>query len=201
MRLLHTITLCGLLLGAALTPARAATHFCDSFTSMTDPNWGNQDGAWTIAKRKYYATQPSNDPLTYTDLVSYQSLTDFTLKVTVKDVYDGGIWLRSKWNGAVNGVLLVVGGAYSNYTGLYWHIATNGSLSAPQNEVNIPGLQGSTAKIKVVVKGDTYAAYVNGAKTPATILTDSTYATGSAGLYDNSAAPKEIFGKFCISGK
>jgi hypothetical protein len=178
---------------------RAATHFCDGFKSKTDAAWGDQDGVWTIAKRSYYATAPSNAPLTYTDLVSYPALTKFTLSVTVSDVYDGGIWLRSKWNGAANGVLLVVGGAYSNYTGLYWHIVTNGVVSAPMNLATISGFRGSTATVKVVVKGKTYAAYVNGSASPATTLTDATYSTGSAGLYDNSAAPQEIFSKFCLS--
>ncbi len=184
----------------AATPSlRAATHFCDRFRSKADAAWGDQDGVWTIAKRSYYATAPSNAPLTYTDLVSYQALSNFTLSVTVNDVYDGGIWLRSNWNGAANGVLLVVGGAYSNYTGLYWHIVTNGVVSAPKNLANIAGLRGSTAKIKVVVKGKTYAAYVNGTASPATTLTDTTYSTGSAGLYDNSAAPEETFSTFCLS--
>jgi hypothetical protein len=181
--------------------AQAAALFCDGFKSHSDSAWGNQDGNWAIAKHKYYATEPSNDPLTYTDLVSYQSLTDFSIKVTVNEVYDGGIWLRSNWNGLANGVLLVVGGAASNYTGLYWHIVTNGTVSPPMNIVTLPGFGGSTAKIKVVVKGENYAVYVNGSRTAATTLTDPTYGSGSAGLYDNSAAPQETFGKFCISGR
>lgn len=106
-----------LALTAVVAPVRAATHFCDSFKSPTDPNWGNQDGAW-IAKRKCFATQASTDSLTYTDLVSYQSLSDFTLKATVNDVYNGGIWLHGKWTGVVNGVLLVVGGA----AGEFWKV-------------------------------------------------------------------------------
>jgi hypothetical protein len=194
----RAILLAATLLLAASAPLRAAPHFCDKFKTVNDPAWSNQDGAWAIAKHKYYATKPSNDPLTYTDLVNYPSLTDFTLTVTVNDVFDGGIWLRSNWNGASNGILLVVGGAASNYTGIYWHIVTNGQVSPPQGVVEVPGLEGSTAKIMVVVKGNTYAAYVNGGTTPTTMLTDSTYAAGSAGLYDNSSAPEETFGAFCV---
>jgi hypothetical protein len=181
----------------AATPALAGGTFCDKFVSKNDPAWGDQDGSWTIAKRRYYATMPDNNPLTYTDLTDYQSLTSFTLNVTVNDVYDGGIWLRSQYNGgAPNGVLLVVGGACSNYTGLYWHVVHDGSAGQCLNEVNVSGLEGSNAKIKIVAKGDTYTAYVNGAMV--TSLTDSTYTTGSAGLYDNSAAPAESFSHFCL---
>jgi hypothetical protein len=140
---------------------------------------------------------PDNNPLTYTDLAKYQSLKNFTLDVTVNDVYDGGIWLRSQYNaGAPNGVLLVIGGACGSYTGVYWHVVQNGSPGQCLNEVNVPGLEGSNAKIKVVAKGNTYKAYVNGAMV--TSLTDTTYTTGSAGLYDNSAAPQETFSHFCL---
>jgi hypothetical protein len=182
----------------AVTPALAAKTFCDGFKAKNDPAWGNQDGSWTIAGRKYYATAPDNNPLTYTDLVDYQSLKNFTVNVTVNNVYDGGIWLRSQSNAAApNGILLVVGGACSNYTGLYWHVVTNGVPGQCLNEVNVSGLEGSNARVKVVVKGDTYTAYIGGKKI--TSLTDSTYTAGSTGLYDNSAAPQETFSHYCLS--
>ncbi len=199
MKLFCLLPLAGALV-LAPPASRAATRFCDAFKSKTDPAWGNQSGAWTIAKKRYYATQPSNAPLTYTDLVSYQNFGKATVTVTVNDVYDGGVWLRSHWNGAANGILLVVGGAYSNYTGLYWHVVTNGVVGPAQNEVDVPGLKGSTVKLKIVVKGDTYSVFVNGSKTAASTLTDATYGSGSVGLYDNSAAPQESFGNFCVSG-
>ncbi len=181
----------------AVSPALAGGTFCDSFGNKNDPAWGDQAGSWTIAKHRYFATMPNNNPLTYTDLNNYQSLKNFTLNVTVNDVFDGGIWLHSQYNGgAPNGVLLVVGGACSNYTGLYWHVVHNGSAGQCLNEVNVSGLEGSNARIKVVVKGDTYTAYVNG--TMVTSLTDTTYQTGSAGLYDNSTAPQETFSHFCL---
>jgi hypothetical protein len=184
----------------SVAPALAGSTFCDKFANKNDPAWGDQDGSWTIAKHRYYATMPDNNPLTYTDLDDYQSLKTFTLDVTVNDVYDGGIWLRSQYNGgAPNGVLLVVGGACSNYTGLYWHVVQNGNPGQCLDEMNVSGLEGSNAKIRVVVKGDTYTAYVNGAMVKS--LTDTTYATGSAGLYDNSAAPEETFSDFCLKEK
>ena len=49
----------------AVTPALAGSTFCDKFVSKKDPAWGDQDGSWTIAKHRYYATMPNNDPLTY----------------------------------------------------------------------------------------------------------------------------------------
>jgi len=182
----------------AVTPALAAETFCDSFRTKNDPAWGDQGGSWTVAGRKYYATAPDNNPLTYTDLVNYQSLKNFTVNVTVNDVYDGGIWLRSQFNaGAPNGILLVVGGACSSYTGLYWHVVTNGDAGQCLNLANVSGLEGSKAKVKVVVKGDTYTAYVGGKEV--TSLTSSTYSAGSTGLYDNSGAPQETFSHYCLS--
>ncbi len=181
----------------SVVPASASSTFCDSFVSKHDPAWGDQDGTWTIAKHRYYATMPDNNPLTYTDLTDYQSLKNFTLNVTVNDVYDGGIWLRSQYNGgAPNGVLFVVGGACSNYSGVYFHVVHDGSPGQCLDEVNVPGLQGSNAKIKLVAKGHTYTAYVNGAMV--TSLTDTTYRTGSTGFYDNSTAPAETFSHFCL---
>lgn len=182
----------------ASPPALASSTFCDTFMNANDPAWGNQDGSWAIAHRKYYATKPNNNPLTYTDLVNYQALKNFTVGVTVNDVLDGGIWLRSQYNaGALNGVLLVVGGACSSDTGLYWHVVQSGNTGNCLNVVSVPGLKGSKAKIKVVVKGDTYTAFVNG--TEVTSLTNATYTSGSAGLYDNSAAPAESFSHFCMN--
>jgi hypothetical protein len=187
-----------LLLG--VTPALASSTFCDSFASKNDPAWGNQDGSWTIAKHRYYATMPNNNPLTYTDLTKYQSLKNFTLNVTVNNVFDGGIWLRSQYNGgAPNGVLLVVGGACSDYNGVYWHVVKGGNPGQCLNELDVPGLQGSNTKIKVVAKGGNYTAYLNGAMV--TSLTDTTYKTGSAGLYDNSVAPEETFSHFCLKSR
>ena len=200
MKLFCLLPLAGALVLAA-PASRAATRFCDAFKSKTDPAWGDQSGAWTIAKKRYYATQPSNAPLSYTDLVADQNFRTETVSVTVHNVYDGGVWLRSHWNGAANGILLVVGGAYSNYTGLYWHVVTNGVVGPAQNEVDVPGLQGSTVKLKIVAKGTTYSVFVNGATTATTALTDTTYSSGSVGLYDNSASPQESFGPFCVSGK
>lgn len=182
----------------AVTPALAAKTFCDSFKMKSDPAWSDQNGSWTIAGHRYYAAAPDNNPLTYTDLVDYQSLKNFTVNVTVNDVYDGGLWLRSQFNaGAPNGILLVVGGACSSYTGLYWHVVTNGVPGQCLNVANVSGLAGSNAKVRVVVKGDTYTAYVAGKKV--TSLTSSAYSVGSTGLYDNSGAPQDTFSHYCLS--
>jgi hypothetical protein len=191
--------LAALLAIAGTTKLHAATSkFCDKFTTKIDTNWGNQRGAWQIAKKKYYATAPNNSPPTYTDLTALQNLQNFTVTATVNDVYDGGIWLRSNYNGgAVNGILLVVGGAYSNYNGLYWHVVTNGNFAPPVNEANVPNLEGSNAKIKIVVKGSSYKAMIGGKVI--TTLTDTTFTTGSTGLYDFSTAPQETFSNFCVT--
>ena len=192
------------LLGAA-APAMAARTFCDSFHPAST-TWGDQRGGWRSGARQYDAASPNNNPPTYTDLTPYSALTNFTVWVTVNDLNDGGIWLRSNYNGGnVNGVLLVTGGDIGTNNGFYWHVVTNGVYSPPMQLVSVPGIQGTTVALKIVVKGSTYKLYMAGSTTPLTTLSDSTFASGSVGLYDFSptsgaSSPRgETFSKFCFS--
>lgn len=185
--------------------AGAAPLFCDNFGVKAKPAWGNERGAWRTGNHQYDATNPNNSPNTYTDVTTLPALKDFTVTVTVNALNDGGVWLRSAWNnGAINGILLVTGGNIGTNNGFYWHVFTNGSASPELSPVSVPGLQGSTAALKIAVRGNTYSLYLNGGKKPISVLTDSTYASGSAGLYDFSptgggSTPRgETFSKFCI---
>jgi hypothetical protein len=54
----------------------------------------------------------------------------------------------------------------------------------------------SNAHIRVVVKGDTFSAYVNGSSSPATTLTTTAFTSGGVGLYDFSA---QTFDNFVLS--
>jgi hypothetical protein len=188
------------------TPANAKSLFCDTFKTGASGAWGNERGAWRTGGSQYDAKAPNNIPPTYTDVTTLPSLTDFTVKVTVNMLNDGGVWLRSRFaGGKVSGILLVTGGEIGTFNGFYWHVVTNDSYSPQLQKAAVPGVQGSNFPLKIVVKGNTFTLYKQGSTTPITTLVDSTYATGGVGLYDFSptnraSAPRgQRFSKFCVS--
>ncbi len=181
-----------LLVFLLFTAANAAPlPFSDNFDTGPSPSWGNETGNWTTSGGKYFAqTIQFLDRLTYSSLPL--SLTDFTFDVDVVDVRDGGIWLRTTGDpGHQFGVLLVTcGDSYdaSGRCGLYWHIIFDG-INYIGGELNkVTGLftpNVSDPHIRVVVHGDTYAAFVDGSATPATTLTTSQFISGRVALYDH----------------
>lgn len=178
--------------------AQAGVIFFDDFEGGADPAWGNERGAWFASSGVYDSTSPSNNPCTYSSVTTFASLTDFTVDVDVNNLDDGGIWLRSSYGGgSLSGVLLVTGGWQGSNNGLYWHTVQNNSWSGAQGSVAVPGLQGSDVHLKIVVTGDTYAAYLGGATSPVTTLTTSDFSSGSTGLYDYSYS--QNFDNFAIS--
>lgn len=188
------------------TPAAAAVLFSDNFDSGASVAWGNQAGNWRAAGGTYDAGVPDNAPITYSSITTLPGLTDFRLKVDVNDVDDGGIWLRSSYNGgSISGVLLVTGGSTGSADTLYWHTVVNGAFSAPTAVGFLPGLQGSDISLTIDVVGDDYSAFVDGNTVAATTLTTNQFASGSAGLYDFSpvsglASPRgQTFDNFSIS--
>jgi hypothetical protein len=169
-------------------PASAATLFFDNFNSGASAAWGNQSGTWRADGGVYDATFPSNGPNTYSDVTTLPSLTNFIVDVDINFLNDGGVWLRSSRSGGgiINGVLLVTGGSTGTNNGLYWHTVQNGSFSGILNNQTAAGLQGTNHHLRIVVDGDTYSAYLDGAVTPFTTLTTNLFASGHAGLYDFS---------------
>jgi hypothetical protein len=173
-------------------PAQAAVIFSDDFSTdgSNSPPWGNQRGDWSASGGVYNAAFPDNSPITYSSVVGL-NLTDFSMQVDANYVSDGGVWLRSGYNGgSINGVLLVLGGLGfgSGATGgdagqaLYWHVVTNGSFSsvlALSTSVFTPG---ENATIRVDVVGNRYDAYVDGVLK--STLIDNTFTQGEVGLYD-----------------
>jgi len=187
-------------------PAFATVVFSDNFNSGANAAWGNQRGSWRASDGVYDAASPSNSPVTYTDVLTLPSLTDFVLDVDVNALDDGGIWLRSNYNGgAINGVLLVTGGNTGTYDGLYWHIVQNGGFSGSSNSASQAGLQETNHHLHIVVSGDTYTVYLDYSSSSFTSLTTALFASGSAGLYDYSPtsganSPRgQTFDNFTIS--
>ena|SRR5579859_5775584 len=190
------------------THASASVVFSDSFLSGAKPDWGNERGNWRApaGTRAYDATNPSNNPVTYTSVTTHANLTNFTVRVTVNDLNDGGVWLRSNWNGGnINGILLVTGGNLGTNNGFYWHVFRNGVAGSPLQSVSVPGVQGKIVPIKIVVRKNVYRLYMGTSTTPISTLVDNTYTSGSAGLYDFSptsgaSSPRgETFSRFSIS--
>src|SRR5205814_4308439 len=121
--------------------AYATQVFFDDFTNGASPAWGNERGSWRVVDGTYDATFPNNNPLTYTSVTTFPALTDFTAEVTVNDVNDGGLWLRSSFNGgAINGILLVTGGDGGTFNGFYFHEVHNGATGAELSKVSMAGL-------------------------------------------------------------
>ncbi len=170
-----------------LAPSASAVVFFDDFSSGAS-KWNNERGSWQAVSGVYDAASPDNVPPTYSSAKTAEALTDFVLDVDVNAVRDGGLWLRSSYGpSGVNGVLLVTGGYGGSFNGLYWHILNNDSYSSGMNAAAYSGsLLGSNAHIQVVVSGNEYKAYVNGAANPLTTLTTDSFASGYVGLYDFS---------------
>ena len=185
--------LLGVLMLAATANSYAVVLFTDDFNSGAKADWGNEVGNWAASGGVYNAQNPGNSPMTYSSVSTLPSLTDFIVELDINPFNDGGIWLRSSDNS--HGVLLVAGGDSGTYNGLYWHVI-NGSVGPVQGKTPLAGLQGNNVHIKVEVIGTTYKAYVNGAGTPLTTLTDSTFASGRVALYDYST---EAFDNVTIS--
>jgi hypothetical protein len=164
----------------------AQTLFYDDFEDGADPAWGNEFGDWVAIDGVYTATIQTNDPPTYSSVTSLPELTDFVVEVDIIGVRDGGIFLRSHRceNGLVDGVILVVGGWLGGYNGCYWHISDCNGYSAPLNQVDITGLQGSDVHIRIEVVGDIYRAYLDEETEPITTLETDACPSGRVALYE-----------------
>lgn len=187
---------------AGVPSAKAQVYFSDYFNSGASAQWGNQRGDWTVGNGTYYAAAPSNDPLTFSSVP--MNLTDFVVDVDINNVADGGIWLRADPQGQ-NGILLVTGGLGWGVgfrdplagSALYWHVVQNGQPGPVLGAVDYlftPGV--SDPHLHVVVQGNTYSVFVNGASAPTTTLYNALFASGQVGLYDFS---QQTFDNFTVA--
>ncbi|MGZ5529064.1 MAG: Ig-like domain-containing protein [Limisphaerales bacterium] len=134
--------------------AEAALTFTDGF-SPASTLWSNSIGNWTSVGGKYFAQSPSNSPETYSGLWFNFTNTSFSLTVTISSLRDEGIWLDTDGS-RNNGVLLVLGGNAQAGNWAYWHIAQNGSLSAPQDVNTNAFTPDLTYTVTVLIDGNTY---------------------------------------------
>ena len=195
-----------------VAPAGAqAINFSDNFNPPSSP-WHSLSGNWTGRGGKYYATVPNNNPFALTILPF--DVKEYTLKVTVNELGDSGILVRTNPAGT-HYVLLVLGGyGYGQGvrggnagTSIYWADSTNPSQAAnPVNGVFIPG---KTYDITVKASGNTFSAYIDGSSPPVTSITDAAAgSTGSVGLYDDQpndktgsgSGPATSYSDFVLTG-
>lgn len=173
-----------LAMGAA-PAAHAAVAFSDDFSAGPSSVWGNESGSWRGGGGVYDATFPSNSPMTYSSVTSLPALTDFAVDVDVNSWDDGGVLLRSRYNGgAIDGILLVTGGFGGGFGGFYWHRMVGGSAGGVLQQSPDLGLHGTSHHLRVEVSGATYRAFVDGILRDT--LVDGTYASGAVALYDFS---------------
>ncbi|MCA9406110.1 MAG: PEP-CTERM sorting domain-containing protein [Candidatus Omnitrophica bacterium] len=164
-----------------VSTAHAVLLFSDDFNSGANPAWGNELGDWSASGGVYDAASPNNNPLTYSSVTTFPSLTDFRVEVDVLGYNDGAIWLRSSDNN--NGVLLVLGGFAGTHQGLYFHEVIGGTVSPVMSIGSIPNVQGTSGRAAAEVVGNTYKAYWNGSLI-STFTTDK-FPTGKVALFDN----------------
>lgn len=173
-------------LGLSSAASAMPLVFEDDFDAGAKSDWGNQSGNWRDTGGEYDATNPDNSPITYSSVTTLE-LEDFAVDVDVNGINDGGLWLRSVYNGgSISGVLLVTGGFGGGNEGFYWHTVEDGAFSTVLGLATPGGIQGTNRQLRVEVSGDTYALFLDGALSPVTTLTTSLFASGQFGLYDFS---------------
>jgi hypothetical protein len=167
-----------------LGPAQA-TLFSDNFDSGASSLWGNETGGWYADGGVYNATTPGNSPYTYSS-IPYE-MRDFVIEVDMNNAGDGGIWLRSTYYGEndMSGVLLVVGGNYTGFDGMYFHYCNHG-VGDSDSLIDNLFTPGDNLHVKVVVSGNSYEAflYKDGELIGNTSYTTPDFFSGQVALYD-----------------
>lgn len=175
---------CALAITLPMASAQATVLFHDDFSSESSA-WGNERGNWRVVDGTYDATNPNNSPVTYSSVTTLPALKDFSVDVDVRRLDDGGVWLRSDFNGgAINGILLITGGDLGRNNGLYWHVVKNGVVSRILNLGTAAGVQETDRHLHIEVAEGTYSAYLDG-KLITTLVNDE-FDDGFVGLYDFS---------------
>ncbi len=168
---------------AALATTSDAALFVDDFDSGPSSSWGNEVGNWSASGGVYSAAAPDNFPNAHSTIPL--DVDDFSLSLTINNVSDGGVWLRSAPAGGTSigrtGILLVTLSSQ-----FYFHDVVSGdSYGSSLNGAAFTG--GATTEVEIEVSGDQYSVYVNGSPTPLTSLTSANHASGRVALYSNSA--------------
>jgi len=163
----------------------AQNIFSDAFDNSAKPEWGNESGSWVVSDGVYSASKPNNNPIAYTSLTKLPRLKDFIFEADIINAQDGGIFLRSVKckNNNMSGVLLVIHGIGNQ---LWWHKVTCDSVGSVYNSVSVADIKGNNIHIKIVVKGNSFSAYLNNSEKPITQFKTDKFKYGGIALYSNS---------------
>ncbi len=154
--------------------------FFDDFETGASPLWGNEAGDWSAVGGVYNAASPDNAPNSHSTLPF--EMRDLAIEVDINGAADGGVWVRSRPAAnavGVKGVLFVAKGG-----NVYWHVASDTGYGAILGNVNGAYAPGGDIHVRIEATCDTYAAYLNGAKTAVTTVTTDQHPSGRVALYD-----------------
>jgi len=173
--------------------------FVNSFEAPQDAAWWNNErGNWVVTDGSYAAGAPNYFPATYSSFQLPQS--DFLIELDVVNAsiedynVNGGIWLHSRLTSfEPHGVVLAWGDTFPFGGGdIYWHRNYGSGWQSAENIAQSAFSPGQTIHLRVEVRGDTYAAYLNDSPTPITTFTNPDFTADRIALFDN-AAPGTAF--------
>jgi predicted outer membrane repeat protein len=175
-------------------PGEGLYVFTDNFDAGPSSLWRNERGDWTTSGGVYHSQVPSNIPPTLSSLPFV--VRDFTIDVDVFNVEggDGGVYLRRDPSG--RGVMLVLAAGSPPNVDVYFHTLVNDAPTGAFGIVTGVAAVGDDLHLRVVVGGDMFSAYLNGATTPTTTAILPGYTPGHVGLYDFPAQPNMAFDNF-----
>lgn len=185
-------------LSGAASFAAGQVIFQDDFDHPLGPSplWSNVRGQWTGMSGAYGATQPNNNPLTYSGLPFVMDGVD--IECDIRACNDGGIMIRSDAGGN-NGVLFVLARGT-----IYWHNIVSGQAVGLFSQQSNVYTVGQDVHVRIVDAGGSYTATVNGR----TSTHSSSAGPGRVGLYDftggghdfdNVVVRGECFGAACCA--
>jgi hypothetical protein len=157
-------------------------HYClDDFDDAKGWTQLNKD-SWKISNRQM-CNSSSNEQRIYNSCSSQNKLTDYSVNLTDTQLIQGngyGIFVRLASTEPTNGIVFQYDPGLSGYVFRKW---INGWEVNPALAFKaMPGYQwySKAHDITVIVKGNTYTAYVDGEAVLS--ATDNTYSSGSVGL-------------------
>ena len=150
--------------------------------------WNDERGGWTVTDGVYAAAAPSLSPAAYNSFRLPQK--DFAIEFDVVGASSGGVWLRSELGSPEpRGVLLAFHDVYApaGAADLYWTRWYGWGYQPPEGLALGAFDVGEDIHLRVEVRGDSYAAYLNDSPTPTTQFTTPDFPNGLIGLWDNAA--------------
>ena len=169
------------------TPEPALLFF-DDFDAGPKPDWEVLSGKWGMAQGKYTLTDISGSPVSGVSVVGDAEWHDYTVEADVSGLAHGSwegsgddgmaaILVRIQDDGRAVGLMV-------DRDFLDWEILEGDSWSVVSN-TRVGGYGEAGAHIKVEVKGNVYAAHVDGKMI--TSFSDDRFASGKVGLWLKSS--------------